>query len=55
MTIDVPDQTLAAARRTEPVIGMAALTARRRRGAYRLAITARCAVGSNRGRIHDPA
>lgn len=55
MTVDTPDRILLTAQHTEPVVGAASLTVRRRRGAYRLALTARCAVGSNRGRIDGPA
>jgi hypothetical protein len=55
MVFDAPDLALASAQHTDPVIGVTPLTVRRRRGAYRLATAARCAVGSNRGRIDGPA
>jgi hypothetical protein len=54
MTVHVPYGVRGSAG-TQPALGTVPLTARRRRGAYRLAVAARRAVGSNRGRIDAPA
>jgi hypothetical protein len=55
MTLHAPDRARVTVQYAQPAIGTGPLTVRRRRGAYRLAAAARCAVGSNRGRIDDPA
>lgn len=55
MSADAPDLIPATAQHAQPATGTAPSPARRRRGAFRLALTARRAVGSNRGRTDDPA
>jgi hypothetical protein len=55
MTLDVPEGSRGRAAHPLSALGAVPLTVRRRRGAYRLALTARRAVGSNRGRTDDPA
>ena len=55
MILHVPDSACGTTGHPQPSLGSVPLTARRRRGAYRLAVTARRAAGSDRGRIDDPA
>jgi hypothetical protein len=55
LTLDVPGGARATAEPAQLAIGTAPLAVRRRRGDVTLAVAARRATGSNRGRTDDPA
>ena len=55
MTADAPDQPRVTVEHSQLAIGMLPLPARQQRGADTLAVAARRAAGSNRGRTDGPA